>query len=460
MKKLAALVASLLVASLVAPMPALAHGLVGVGALPLPKWLFAWAAAAVLVASFVGLGALWSSPRFERSRERVLVRLPAVLDPLLGVVGVAIFVAVIYAGLAGEQVDPTGNLAPTAIFVILWVGVPVASAVLGDVFRPVNPWRAIGRLARWDRPAVPYPPRLGRWPAAAGIAGFAWLELVYVHKDDPRRLAWLALAYAAVQLMGMARYGVDAWCDNADALGVYFGLFARLSPLRWSRRALHLRLPLAGAVGLDTPPGTVALLAVMIGSTSFDGFMNGPVWKDAGPGLQSVFSGLGMGAQGALEAGTTLGMLCALALVGSLYRLGVIGMRTVGGRHTADELGRRFVHTLVPIALAYVVAHYFSMLVYQGQAVWSLASDPLGNGSNLFGTAATPIHYGVIGANGIWLVQVAALLVGHVGGLVLAHDRAMVVFRTPRQAMRSQYWMLAIMVSFTCLALWLLAASS
>src|SRR3954468_9944244 len=355
MKRLAAFMVALLGASLIAPVPAFAHGLVGVGALPLPKWLFAWAAAAVLVASFIGLGALWSSPRLERSRERVLVCLPALLDPLLGALGVAFFALVIYSGLAGEQDDPTGNLAPTAIFVILWVGVPVASAFLGDLFRPVNPWRAIGRFAGWTSARMlgaplepaPYPRRLGRWPAAAGIAAFAWLELVYVHKDDPRRLAWLAIAYAAAQLMGMSRYGVEAWCDNADALGIYFGLFARLAPLRWSRRALHLRLPLAGAVGLDTPPGTVALLAVMIGSTSFDGFMNGPVWKSAGPALQSLFSGLGMGAHGALEAGTTLAMLCALALVGALYRIGVIGMRTVGGRHAADELGRRFAHSLV-----------------------------------------------------------------------------------------------------------------
>jgi hypothetical protein len=100
------------------------------------------------------------------------------------------------------------------------------------------------------------------------------------------------------------------------------------------------------------------------------------------------------------------------------------------------------------------------MLVYQGQAIWSLASDPLGDGSNLFGTAHATIDYGVIGATGIWLVQVGALLAGHVGGLVLSHDRALAVYASGRQAARSQTWMLAVMVGFTSLALYLLSASA
>src|SRR3954470_8876990 len=157
-----------------------AHGLVGVGGLPIPRWLFAWAAAVVLVASFVGLGVLWSSPQLQNARERVLVRLPRLLDPLLGAAAIAWFAAVVYAGFAGEQADPAANLAPTSIFILLWVGVPVASALFGDVFRPLNPWRALARGVAWALPTrgrdtVPYPERLGRWPAAAGIAGFGWL---------------------------------------------------------------------------------------------------------------------------------------------------------------------------------------------------------------------------------------------------------------------------------------------
>jgi hypothetical protein len=135
-------------------------------------------------------------------------------------------------------------------------------------------------------------------------------------------------------------------------------------------------------------------------------------------------------------------------------------MRSVGRGGDATELSRRFVHSLIPIALAYVVAHYFSLLVYQGQAMAFLISDPLGDGSDLLGTATATINYNVIGANGVWYVQVFALVLGHAAGLTLAHDRALVVYDRVRDATRSQYWMLAVMVAYTSLGLWLLSAAA
>jgi hypothetical protein len=121
-------------------------------------------------------------------------------------------------------------------------------------------------------------------------------------------------------------------------------------------------------------------------------------------------------------------------------------------------LAGRFVHTLVPIALAYVVAHYFSLLVYDGQATAFLASDPLGDGSDIFGTADSQVDFSVLTPNSIWYVQVGTLILGHAAGLTLAHDRALVLYRRPRDAIRSQYWMLIVMVGFTSLGLWLLSA--
>jgi hypothetical protein len=134
-------------------------------------------------------------------------------------------------------------------------------------------------------------------------------------------------------------------------------------------------------------------------------------------------------------------------------------MRSVDPSRERRELARRFAHSLVPIAFAYALAHYFSLLVYQGQATAYLASDPLGDGSNLLGTANATIDYGVISSTGVWYVQVAALVTGHVCGLVLAHDRALVVYGKAREATRSQYWMLTVMVGFTSLGLWLLSSA-
>jgi hypothetical protein len=457
--------AAALITCALAPTPAFAHGLVGKQDLPIPKVVFAWAACAVLVASFAGLAALWPNARLQESHERTAFRVPRALGPLAGALGVAFFAFMVYAGLAGEQFSAQNNLIVTIVFVVFWVGIPFASVLVGDVFRAINPWLAIARAVAWAGrrfgvgapEPLPYPERVGRWPAALGILAFAWVELVYVNKDDPSTLAILAMAYAAVQLVGMSLYGIKAWEHNADAFGIYFGLFARLSPLHWVDGELRVRRPLEGVVHLDTPPGTVALVITMIGTTSFDGFSQGPTWTSLADDLQSLFQNVGLSAESALELSFTVGLIAVVLAIGGLYRIGVAGMRTVHPGDDAGELSRRFIHTLVPIALAYVVAHYFSLFVYQSQALAYLVSDPLGTGSDYFGTATVAINYGVINATQVWYVQVAALLAGHIAGLILAHDRAIASYRDPKEAVRSQYWMLTVMVCFTSLGLWLLS---
>jgi hypothetical protein len=146
------------------------------------------------------------------------------------------------------------------------------------------------------------------------------------------------------------------------------------------------------------------------------------------------------------------------ALIGGFYWVGINGMTRVGTGHTSKELAAKFAHTLIPIAFAYALAHYFSLLMYQGQALGYLISDPLGHGSDLFGTADASINYNIVTATSIWYVQVGALVAGHVAGLMLAHDRALAIYSKPREAVRSQYWMLIVMIGFTSLGLWLLSA--
>ena len=446
---------------------ALGHGIVGREDLPIPRWLFGWAATAVLVISFVALAALWPQPRLERASEREVGSVPKALEVLAGIIGIALFVLVVWAGLEGAQ-SQQANLAPTFVLVLFWVGVPVLSLLFGDVFRAFNPWRAIGRGVGWLAKrvaagrlpeALPYPERLGRWPAAAGLLAFVVYELAYATPQDPSAIAVAALAYAAIQLVGMSLYGVEAWERDGDGFGVYFGLFAAISPLHWRERKLYTRPPFAGLTHLRLVPGTVALLAVAIGSTTFDGLRENQFFTDFALDVQKALDGV-VSATTALELAYLFGLLVVVALAGLLYWLGVLGMRTVDDRHAAGDLARRFAHSLVPIAFAYMIAHYFSFLAYQGQAAAFLASDPLGRGWDLFGTTDSAIDYTVVSANGIWYVQVGALVIGHVAGLVLAHDRALVVFEDVKRATRSQYWMLAVMVAFTSLGLWLLSSSN
>jgi hypothetical protein len=458
-----------LLALLLAPASASAHGIVGRADLPIPAWLFAWTATGVMVISFLALWSLWSKPRLQQAPGRVLLQVPKVIEWLCGLLGVALFAIVVYAGLAGEQ-NFTSNLAPTSVYVIFWVGIPIASAFVGDLFRPFNPWRALGRLTGWllqragyRRGSLlrSYPRWLGRWPAAATLLAFAWLELVYPSKDDPDLLAVLMLAYSAVQLMGMAAFGVESWCERADGFGVYFSLIARLSPLSWRDRKLRLRMPLSGLVDLECWPGTAAVLFVLIGSTSFDGFSNGEVWYQLAPSLQADLGHLGVSAIGAFEIVGTIGLIFCVAFVAGLYNLGIYGMRGALRDLAVEDhraLAQSFLHTLVPIAFGYMLAHYFSLLVLDGQAISYLVSDPLGRGSDLFGTANFLINYNLISFAAIWYVQIAAIVAGHVSGLILSHEQGLVEFKSPEAAVRSQYWMLVIMVAFTCLALWILSA--
>ena len=398
------------------PQGAAAHGLVGRADLPVPQWLFAYAATLVLVISFVALAVLWPSPKLQRDRWRplgsrlALVLAAPPLEHAAQAVGALLLALVVWAGLSGTQ-DVTYNLTPTFVYVIFWLGLVPASVLLGDVFRALNPWRAIGRAYGWligrvagGRliPIRPYPERLGYWPAALTIVCFATLELVAAGGDSPRNLAIATLIYSVLTLLAMAVFGVDVWLDRGEGFSVYFNLFARISPFERRDGRLGLRPPLAGLPRLAARPGLVALLGVMIGTVSFDGATAGALWQEVVPPLRDAFESLGLPTRRAFELTFGLGMAAAIAGAVGFYRLGIAGARSAGGELGAARLAGAFAHSLVPIALAYVAAHYLSLLAFQGQAIVFLASDPLGRGWDLFGTASSGIDYAILSATAIW----------------------------------------------------------
>jgi len=446
-----------------------AHGIVGRADLPLPQTLFWAAAALVLVVSFVALALGWSKPRLVEMRGNVLFSFPLAGELLLGLIGTLIFLFAIYAGLAGTDTQ-SENFAPTAVYVLFWVGVPFLSVLFGDVWALLSPWRAIGRAAGWaakrivgGADALPepleYPKRLGRLPAAAVLFGFAICELCWARATEPGPLALIMLLYLIVMLIGMSLYGVDPWVRNVDGFGVLFSLIGSLSAIgRRTDGKVVARVPGTGTARLRPVAGTAALLIVSIGSTAFDGAKEGALFNDLARNLQSFFRDLGVPIGPALEFGFIVGLAGAVLIVGLIFAAGMFGMNLPEGK-TRGDLIRAFSHTLIPIAAGYLVAHYFSLLAYNGQDLWRLASDPLGNGADYFGGADHTISYGVVSATGIWYVQTGALVIGHVGALVLAHDRALELYGSARAATRSQVVMLMLMVAFTCLGLWLLSAA-
>lgn len=449
-------------------MISLAHGLQGRADLPIPGWLFAWAAAIVLAVSFFALAVLWQRPLLETARPRPLVRMPRASAAFCGALGVLLTLFLIYAGFAGTQ-DPGKNIVPTFVYVFFWAALPLISALFGDVFRAFNPWLAIGRFTRavtiratGRRPVArfDYPDRLGRRPAVAFLVAFGYVELISTSGRDPSTIAALIVAYSAIQFTGMILFGTERWVDRGEAFNVYFNVFSRLAPVTVADGRLAVRLPLSGLTDMTWLPGGVFFLCTAIGITAFDGASSVDAWQGIAESLQNTLRNAGLTTGAAAQIVGMLGLIGMILLVAGFYRLGVAGMVSGGVDMKADRLAQVFAASLVPIMLAYVMAHYISFILFQGQALWPLLSDPLGRGEDMFGTAHAVVRYGRPSGQTIWYFQVAILVLGHTAALAVAHDKALAVWGRAGAAVRSQLWMLVVMVGFTNLGLWLLSQAN
>jgi hypothetical protein len=450
----------------------LAHGIGGIKDLPVPLWLFYYGAAIVLLVSFLALWALWPKPRLERLDEKSRplppwaqrILLSPVLRVVLGAVSFGLLVVVAAAALVGER-SPNENIAPTFIYVIFWLGLVPVVVVFGNIWTVLSPWRAaadgvawLSRLSGlvWEAPFT-YPSRLGRWPGALLLFAFAALELAYSEPSNPRALALAVYLYSAITWFGMLAFGRDAWTRNGEAFAVYFTLLSRASPFVKRHGRIVARPPVVGLIERDDRPGTLAFVAVMLGSVAFDGLSRTTLWVDFRANVTAPASERSLALADfvgvLLNLAGLAGMICLVALA---YLTAVAAARRVGGGGVG--LADAFLCSLIPIALAYAVAHYFSLLVIQGQYAFPLVSDPFGFGWNLFGTADERPDLNALSPNVVWYVQVGALIAGHVLGLVLAHDRAVALFQTARSAVASQYAMLVLMVTYTVTGLWLLSS--
>jgi hypothetical protein len=458
--------------ALAAPDSAAAHGIGGVKDLPVPGWLFLFGGAVVLVVSFSALGVLWTTPKLEDEHGKPLpvwaqrILLSRMLRVVLGTFSFGLFVLVWVAAAFGSE-QPNENLAPTFVYVAFWLGVVPLVVLFGNVWAVLDPWRAaadavawIGRRAGFRRTTNAYPEWLGRWPAAFLLLSFATLELVYVEPANPRVLAQATTIYSLVTWGGMLAFGRRDWRENGDGFAVYYGLLSRLSAFamreRDARRELIVRRPLSPLATTESRPGTVAFVAVMLGSVAFDGFSRSTWWQDRLFSVRAPLVESDPELADLLTMGfSLLGLVCAVLFVALAYLVAVAGAQAVAGREVSFE--GVFVCSLIPIALVYVLAHYFSLFVIQGQYAIPLLSDPLGKGWDVIGTADYRPRLALLSPNMVWYVQVGVLVTGHLLALVIAHDRALALVRSAATAARTQYAMLALMVLFTVGGMWLLS---
>jgi hypothetical protein len=434
-----------------------AHGVGGQKDLPIPLSLAVSGAVAALVVSFTVLVLAWRSPRYDAATSGRPA--PAWLDRTvrsvpfragLRVVGFALFAYTAVVAVLGQNlfINPLFGL----FYVVLWVGVVFASALLGSVWKAISPVRTINlAFAKLsgsdpDRGVYDYPARLGYWPAALGLYAFVWIELVYPFQTELASVRLWAAVYLASTLVGGALFG-SGFYERADPFEVLSTLIGKLSP--WSVRDGHLivRSPLANLDSVDVRPGLVAVVAILFGSTGYDSFRESSRW------VQYV--------QNSSLSENVLNNLALLAFclgVGLVFLIGSM-LTGVGPEIPRRELPDRLAHAIVPIILGYFVAHYLTYFYEVSQRTLQYASDPLSDGTDLLGTADLQINYWFSGHQTlVAILKVGAVVIGHVLGAMAAHDRTIKILPL-RHQITGQLPLLFAMIAFTAGGLYLLFAS-
>jgi hypothetical protein len=433
----------------------LMHGVGGRTDLPIPFTLAVTAGAVALVVSFIALAFLWPHPRLGRAgagwalppAARRLVDSP-VTHWSVRVVGLVFTAYVLVAAVFGKDdaLNPTAGV----VYVLFWVGaVAFFSALFGPVWRWLNPIRTLYLAAcavlRHDPRdgLLPYPERLGNYPAAAGILAFAWLELVAPQRDTLPVLRGFFGAYTLLMLMGAVVYG-SVWFDRGDGFQVVSTLYGRLSVLGRRRDGTPvLRNPLDGAASTPIVAGLPVLVCVMLGSTAYDGMSNASFWVNfvQNSSLPQVLL-------------QSLGLAAGPLAFGVLYAAAVWLAGRLGGR---GFLPHEFAHSIVPIAFGYLFAHYYSFFVIAGQTTVQQLADPLGTGADILGIGDRGVSMAWVAPTFVASLAVTSVVVGHVLGVVLAHDRAVGLF--PRTAaVVGQLPLLTLMVAYTVAGMILLFA--
>lgn len=468
---------------------------------PLPLFFSLIASGLAVVVSFVLVGFFARNPQafsnyptvnlFRWKPIRVLNNPEWLL--VIQFLSVLLFILLIAVGFAGTQ-DPIHNLSPTFVWVIWWVGLAYVSAFVGDVWRLINPWKISFAWTEeiWVRlnpgktlrPLVQYPPRMGSWPALVFLLLFAWIENVYGDAVLPLRISQMILIYSVITWTGMLLFGKDLWLRNGEVFSVAFGFLARFCPTESrivernfidipnnieapqtaksgplprlslkpfpNTRELNLRPFASGLLkGEPVSASQMVFILVLLATVTFDGFASTLPWIN----LKNLVERYLPDAQ----VVSTLGLFSTMLIFASLYLsicalMGKVSRINLG----AFDLGKAFVYTLIPIALAYHVAHFLLFLLIQGQLLVPLVSDPFGFGWDLFGTIGYVLNFSLVSPNTYWFISVVSIVAGHIMAVFLAHNTAFNLIPKRHYALRSQIPMLMLMVGYTVASLWII----
>lgn len=437
--------------------------------LPAPLAYFVVGAAAAVALSFVVAAMFVRGAPREPGGGGFIVPLGPLLPALramLRVLSVALLCMIVVAGLFGTR-NPEMNLAPILVWIVWWVGLSFLVACIGNIWSALDPWRALfdgtdklarrAGLANGINLGAAYPQRLGMWPAVMLLLAFVWIEVVYPHAAVPSHVGWMALAWSVFTLTGMVCFGGEVWRRHADVFAIYFSTLARFAPIDIcpDGRSILLRPPGRGLITAGAVPlGMVGFVIAMLSTVMFDGLLGTQVvaltqialadWMM----LHPLAGGYSLGTAGII----TMWLFFLLA-----YMLACRATARLVRDRTAGAIARLFVLTLVPIAIAYNVAHYFHYLLVQGQLIIPLLSDPLGRRWDLFGTAMYYPDIGILDARFTWYLAITSIVAGHVISIWLAHRLALREFGACGKAVAASVPLTVLMILYTVISLLIIA---
>lgn len=481
-----------------------AHGFGERYNIPVPLWLYLYGAAAVVILSFILIGAVigkmssksdyWRHDLLQHRRLKQVLENQVLLS-FVKAVSLGLFLLLIATALFGNQ-SPIRNFSPTFLWIIWWVGFGFLTVLVGNFWALVNPWKIIfelmektfsGRKISLD---LPYPKKFGVWPSLIFLFSFIWIELIYPYSSIPRDIAIFTLFYTFITLIGMLLFGKHNWLRYGEVFSVYFYYLSKLAPTEVrvdakickkcsstchknetcincyecfeiaKKREINLR-PYATGILVKEEMGFDKLTFVifMLSSVTYDGFKVTPAWNEVLKKWDGFLTYLGFEySQNTTMIIGTFGLMgFLLAFIAIYFVFSFFITHFSKANVSLKAVAYSFVLSLLPIAFVYNAAHYYTLLIIQGQGMVALISDPFGLGWNLFSTAEHGINVKIIGAGFVWYSQIGLIVLGHIIAVYLAHVISIKLIPGPKKAIRSQYPMLLLMVLYTMTSLWIIA---
>lgn len=497
-----------LISFAVSAKPTYGHGFGERYDLPLPLWLYVYGAGATVALSFVIIGLLvkgdhklYCYPTLSLQNIKFFkIIFNTYLRSVIKITSSALLLLVVISGLFGTQ-NPYANISPTLVWVIWWVGIAYVSALVGNIWQIINPWDNIFSFfelcyskltkGRTFTPQVEYDYALAMWPGVVFFFIFAWIELVYPYSSLPKTIALLTIIYSFITWTGMFFVGKHIWLQYIDPFSIAFRFLSKFSPTeircrnidvckecpticddttnicincyycfsksKPNDREINLR-PLGVGLLADENISTsnMAFVILILSTVTFDGLTSTPLW---GSIQDSMFISMSaVFGNNALTGIESLGLILFPCIFFSIYLAfcKIIGKTSITTM-SAYKIGKLFVYSLIPIALAYHLSHYLTYILIQGQLILPLLSDPLGLGWNVIGLSDYEVNIDIVGAKFAWITAVISIVVGHIIAVYVSHIIAIRNVTDRAKALRSQYPMLVFMVGYTTVSLWIIA---